>query len=141
MPFKPVGISLSYFPSRGATLTTPVRPEDSGNFPSPCANYAPIYPGFTHTQNPILYPSLPPFYSLIKARASRAISRQYCVRPIPAPTACIQSVSSPSFLNEKWRKGGPGSVGAAVSAPSGGVRVQPCGPRDPSPPKHDIRYY
>lgn len=69
----------------------------------PCEHYAQICPAFTHTRTHNRAPAPSLFH--VKARASLAISRQYCVRRSPVAPACIQSESFFPFLNEKWKKG------------------------------------
>lgn len=115
------------FPSPGGQLSphqTTERRGGSGNFPSARALRTDLSRPHTHAQPP------PPSFTHTKARASRAISRQYCVRPGPAAPGSYSvrnffsppPPAHPPFLNEKReKKGGEGVVrgcaGATVSAP------------------------
>lgn len=80
--------SACYFPlTGGAAVTTSDhgggREGGSGNFPSARALRTDLSRPHTHAQPPPPPPP-PPSFTHTKARASRAISRQYCVRPGPA---------------------------------------------------------
>lgn len=111
-------MSACYFASHGVAVTTPVRPHHKAFYWQLSIRITHNFNSPSHTQknrapSSIFLPrafslSLPHSLSSTKARASRAISCQYCVRPYPAPAApaCIQWQTFffvSSFLNEKWR--------------------------------------
>lgn len=101
----------------GQPVITPVGPQRIiGNFPSVRALRTTLSRPHTRAR-----PSSPSLYAHVHARATRATSRQYCVRPAPpAPALCN---FFPPFLNDKFTEKGVCLCGCALSPPtSGGVR-------------------